>query len=114
MTPPVPLTTNAAAMLVPISKEEMALLADEQCVQQEMNNLECLLATKHKEHLDLAKKRKVGQMKHKEETKVRASMLAEALKAVVAAVAEVRQAAKRTQRMQCGRQQKSYRGCSPQ
>ena len=86
MTPPIPLTTNVATMLVPISEEETALLADEQHIQQETNDLKCLLATKHKEHEDLAKKWRVAQTKREEEMKVRARTLAEAV------VAEVRQA----------------------
>ena len=48
MSLPSPSTSNAAAGLVPISEEETALLADEQCVQQEMDNLERLLAAKRK------------------------------------------------------------------
>ena len=88
MTPPIPSTSNAAATLVPISKEEMALLADEQCIQQETDDLECLLTAKRKQH-KLAEKQKAAQMKHEEEMKVRARTLAEAV------VAEVRQAAKR-------------------
>ena len=90
MTPPIPLTTNAAATSVPISEEETALLADKQCVQQEMDDLECLLAVKCKQREELAKKWKAVQMKHEEETKVRARTLVET------AVAEVRQATKHT------------------
>ena len=90
MTPPIPSTTNVAAALVPISKEETALLADEQCVQQEMSDLECLLSAMCKEHKELAKKQKAAQMKRKEERKVRERTLTEAV------VAEVRQATKHT------------------
>ena len=84
----IPSTLNAAATLVPISEEESALLTDEQHIQQEMDNLEQLLATKCQQHEELAEKWKVAQTKHKEEIKVRARTLTEAV------VAEVRQAAK--------------------
>ena len=90
MSPPIPSTSNAAAALVPISEEEMALLADEQHVQQEMDDLKCLLATKCKQYEELSKKWKAAQTKCEEETKVRARALMEA------AVAEVRQAEKCT------------------
>ena len=83
-----PSTSNAAAVSVPISKEESALLADERCIQQETDNLECLLAMKCKQREELAKKWKEVQTKHEEEMKVRARMLTEA------AMAEVRWAAK--------------------
>ena len=88
MTPPIPLTSNAAAALAAISKEETVLLADEQCVQQETDNLEHLLMAKRKQREELAEKQKAAQTKLKEETKVRARMLVEAV------VAEVRRAAK--------------------
>ena len=86
----IPSTLNAAATLVPISEEESALLTDEQHIQQEMDNLEQLLATKRQQHEELAEKWKVAQTKHKEEIKVRARTLTEA------AMAEVRWAAKHT------------------
>ena len=89
MTPPVSLTSNAAAAIAPITKEEAALLADKQCVQQKTDDLECLLAKKRKQHKELSDKQKAAQMKWEAETKVRARVLAEA------AVAEVRWAAKR-------------------
>ena len=85
MSLPIPLTSNVAAALVPISEEEMALLADEQRVQQETDDLKCLLAAKHKQCEELADKQKAAQTKCEEETKVRARALMEA------AVAEVRQ-----------------------
>ena len=88
MSPPLPSTSNAAAASAPISEEESALLADECRVQQETDDLECLLATKRQQHEELVEKQKVAQTKWEEETKVRARMLAEA------AMAEVRQAAK--------------------
>ena len=88
MTPPIPSTSNVAATSAPISKEETALLADEQHVQQETDNLKRLLAAKCQQCEELAKKQKAAQMECKEETKVRARMLVEAV------VAEVRQAAK--------------------
>ena len=88
MSPPMPLTSNAAAASAPISEEESALLADEHRVQQETDDLECLLATKCQQREELVEKQKVAQTKQEEETKVRARMLAEA------AMAEVRQAAK--------------------
>ena len=88
MSPPIPLTMNVATASVPISEEETALLADEQHIQQETNDIERLLATKHKECKDLAEKWKVAQMKCEEETKVRARTLAEVV------VAEVRWATK--------------------
>ena len=78
MTSPVPSTSNAAAVLVPISKEEMALHADEQCVQQETDNLEHLLTVKCKQRKELTKKWKVVQTKCEEEMKVRARTLTEA------------------------------------
>ena len=84
----IPETSNAAAMAVPISKEESVLLADEQCVQQEADDLKQLLAAKHQQREELAKQWKAAQTKHEEETKVRARMLAEAV------MAEVRWAAK--------------------
>ena len=89
MSPPLPSTSNAAAALVPISEEESALLADEHRVQQETDDLECLLAAKCQQHEELVEKRKAVQMKREEETKVRARMLTEA------AMAEVRWAAMR-------------------
>ena len=46
MSPPIHSNSNVAAASAPISKEEMALLADEQCIQQEMDDLEHLLAAK--------------------------------------------------------------------
>ena len=95
MSTPLPSTSNVAAVLAPISEEESALLADERHVQQETDDLECLLAAKCQQHKELVEKRKVVQMKRKaaqtkweEETKVRARTLAEA------AMAEVRRAAK--------------------
>ena len=42
MSPSIPSTLNAAAAPVPISEEESVLLADECCVQQEMDDLEHL------------------------------------------------------------------------
>ena len=88
MSPPVSLTSNAATVIVPISEEETALLADEQRVQQEMDDLERLLAEKRKQHEELADKQKAAQMKREAETKVRTRALTEA------AVAEVRWAMK--------------------
>ena len=88
MTPPMPSTSNVAATLAPISKEESALLADKCCVQQETDDLERLLAAKRQQHKELIEKRKAAQTKCEEETKVRARMLAEAV------MAEVRQATK--------------------
>ena len=88
MSPPLPLTSNAVAALVPISEEESALLADKRCIQQEMDNLKCLLAAKRQQHEELVEKWKAAQTKREEETKVRAGMLTEAV------MAEVRQAAK--------------------
>ena len=89
MSPPMPSTSNAAATSAPISEEESALLADERHIQQKTDNLKHLLATKCQLHGELVEKRKVVQMKCEEETKVRARLLVEA------AMAEVRQAAKR-------------------
>ena len=63
MSPPVSSTLNVAAMTVPISEEESAILTDEQRVQQETDDLECLLATKHKQREELADKRKAAQTK---------------------------------------------------
>ena len=83
MSLPIPSTLNVVAVSAPISKEETALLADEQCVQQEMDNLECLLAAKCKQHKELADKWKAAQTKHEEETKVRARALMEAVAAEV-------------------------------
>ena len=89
MSTPLPLTSNAAAALVPISEEESALLADERHVQQETDDLERLLATKRQQRKELVEKQKAVQTKWEEETKVRARTLAEAAKA------EVRRATKR-------------------
>ena len=75
MSPLLPLTSNAAAVPAPISKEESALLADECRVQQETDDLERLLATKHQQHEELVEKQKAAQMRREEETKVRARML---------------------------------------
>ena len=61
MSPPVSSTSNAAAMTAPIS--ETALLADKQCIQQEMDDLEHLLAEKCKQRKELADKWKAAQMK---------------------------------------------------
>ena len=88
MSLPIPSTLNVVAALVPISEEEMALPVDKQCVQQEMDNLEHLLATKCKQCEELVNKQKAAQTKHEEETKVRARVLMEAV------VAEVRWATK--------------------
>ena len=88
MSPPVSLTSNAATVIVPISEEETALLADEQRVQQETDDLERLLAEKRKQCEELADKQKAAQMKREAETKVRTRALTEA------AVAEVRWAMK--------------------
>ena len=63
MSPPVSLTSNAAAAIAPISEEETALLVDKQCVQQEMDDIEHLLTEKHKQHEELADKRKAAQTK---------------------------------------------------
>ena len=89
LSPPLPSTSNAAAASAPISEEESALLADEHRVQQETDDLERLLAAKHQQCEELVEKWKAVQTKREEETKVRARTLAEA------AMAEVRQAAKR-------------------
>ena len=89
MSTPLPSTLNAAAASAPISKEESALLADERRIQQETDDLECLLAAKCQQREELVEKQKVAQTKREEETKVRARTLAEAVKA------EVRPAAKR-------------------
>ena len=89
MSTPLPSTSNAATASAPISEEESALLADECRVQQEMDNLERLLATKRQQREELVKKRKAAQTKWEEETKVRARTLTEA------AMAEVRWATKR-------------------
>ena len=83
-----PSTSNAAAASAPISKEESVLLADECCVQQETDNLKCLLAAKCQQHEELIEKWKAVQTKHEEEMKVRARTLVEA------AMAEVRRATK--------------------
>ena len=88
MSTPIPLTSNVAAVSVPISEEESALLADQCRIQQEMDNLERLLAAKHQQCEELVEKWKAAQTKHEEETKVRARMLTEAV------MAEVRWAAK--------------------
>ena len=77
MSPPMPSTLNAAAASAPISKEESALLADETRIQQEMDDLEHLLAAKCQQHEELIEKWKVVQTKHEEETNVRARTLAE-------------------------------------
>ena len=87
MSPLPPSTSNAAAAPAPIS-EESALLADECCIQQEMDDLKRLLAAKRQQCEELVEKQKVAQMRWEEETKVRARMLTEAV------MAEVRQAAK--------------------
>ena len=83
MSTPLPSTSNAATASAPISKEESALLADEHCVQQEMDDLERLLAAKHQQHEELVEKWKVAHTKWEEETKVRARTLAEAVMAEV-------------------------------
>ena len=83
-----PSTLNAAAVSAAISEEESALLADERRVQQEMDNLERLLATKCQQCKELIEKQKAAQTKCEEEMKVRARTLAEV------AMAEVRRAAK--------------------
>ena len=88
MTPPVSSTSNVAAAIMPITEEEAALLVDKQRVQQETNDLEHLLAEKHKQHKEFSDKRKAAQMKREAETKVRARVLAEVV------VAEVRRAVK--------------------
>ena len=88
MTPPISLTLNAATAIVPITKEEAALLADKQCVQQETDDLKHLLAEKCKQHEELSNKWKAAQTKWEAEMKVRARALVEAV------VAEVRWAAK--------------------
>ena len=87
LSPPLPSTSNAVAASAPISEEESALLADKRCVQQEMDDLERLLAAKRQQH-KLVEKWKAAQTKQEEEMKVRARTLAEAV------MAEVRQAAK--------------------
>ena len=83
MSPPISSTPNAAAVTVPITEEEAALLADEQHVQQETNDLKCLLGKKHKQREELASKRKAAQMKWEAEMKVRARVLMEAVAAEV-------------------------------
>ena len=90
MLPPMPSTSNAAAVSAPISEEESALLADERRIQQETDDLKHLLAAKRQQHKQLIEKWKAVQTKHEEETKVRARTLTEA------AMAEVRWAAKHT------------------
>ena len=90
MSTPLPSTSNAAAVSVPISEEESALLADKCHVQQETDDLERLLAAKRQQHEELVEKRKAVQTKREEETKVRARMLTEAV------MAEVRWATKCT------------------
>ena len=84
MTPPVSSTSNAATAIAPITEEEAALLADEQRVQQETDDLERLLAKKCKQREELSDKWKAVQMKREAETKVRARALVEVV------VAEVR------------------------
>ena len=88
MSTPLPSTSNVAAVSAPISEEESALLADKRRVQQETDDLECLLAAKCQQREELVEKWKAAQTKWEEETKVRARMLTEA------AMAEVRRAAK--------------------
>ena len=78
MSPPISSTSNAAAMIAPISKEETALLADEQHIQQETDDLEHLLTEKCKQRKELANKHKVAQSKWEVETKVRERALMEA------------------------------------
>ena len=87
MTPPISLTSNAAATIMPITDKEAALLADEQHVQQETDDLEHL-AEKCKQHEELSDKQKAVQAKWETEVKVRGRVLMEAM------VVEVRQAVK--------------------
>ena len=89
MSPPISSILNVAAEIVLIIDEEAVLLTDKQQIQQETDDLEHLLAEKHKQHKELSDKWKTVQAKQEVEAKMRGRMLAEAV------AAEVRWAAKR-------------------